>query len=439
MVYQHGLIYLFVAMGLLSPSMAGAEERGSIAERDGYYVERLVKTFAVKVGGQLGVDSQRGAIRVESWDRGEVQVEIEKRADVFTEGEAERLFADFEIEIEATDDEVQVEGRSRGDRRSRSLELHYVVKVPKRFNVDLETIGGSVAVGDLQGEVKIETSGGSIGLGHIKKGPVDVHTSGGSVTIDKIEQGNGNAETSGGSIQVGEVTGDLDLQTSGGSLQIGRVGGVLVAETAGGSITVRHGGESVMAETAGGSIQIDEAGGDVEANTAGGGIRIGPVKGDVRAETAGGSIQIGTSGGSVVAVTAGGSIEVDGAGGPVEVETAGGGIRVRNARGYVEAETAGGGIEVELAEVDGGVDMHCYLETSGGDVRVVLPARMKATVDAEVQINGWSQAEYDIYSAFPLQVRKDKGRRVSAEGDINGGGHLLKLSTENGDIHIEKK
>lgn len=452
MVYHlYGLIYLVVAMGVLTPptalvrfsgfgvAAAAAEDRGAVAAGDGYYIERLLKTFAVKAGGQLEVDTQRGAIHVESWDREEVQVEVEKRADVFTADEAERLFADFAIEITANDGDLQVQGRSRGDRRSRLLELRYTVKVPGRFNVELETIGGQITVGALQGEVRAETSGGNIEIGHISKGSVDVHTSGGSVRIDQIEQGNGRATTSGGSIEVGDVTGNLDLETSGGSLRVASVGGMLVAETAGGSITIGRGGKSVMAATAGGSIQVDESGGDVEVRTAGGGIRIGPVKGNVVAETAGGSIQIGVSSGSVNAATAGGSIKVEGSGGPVEVETAGGSIQVRDAHGYVEAETAGGGIEVGLADVGKGVDMHCYLETSGGDVRVVLPAGMAATVDAEVQINGWSQAEYDIYSAFPLQVRRDRGRRIRAGGEINGGGHLLKLSTENGDIHIEKR
>ncbi len=36
--------------------------------------------------------------------------------------------------------------------------------------------------------------------------------------------------------------------------------------------------------------------------------------------------------------------------------------------------------------------------------------------------------------AFALAVRKVKGRRITAEGEFYGG-HLLKLNTENGDIH----
>ena len=64
---------------------------------------------------------------------------------------------------------------------------------------------------------------------------------------------------------------------------------------------------------------------------------------------------------------------------------------------------------------------------------------MQATVDADIRIDEWSGAQYDIYSDFLLTVRRDKKRWVGAKGEINGGGHLLKLSTENGNIHIEKR
>ncbi len=451
MIWLGDLVYLFIAVGLLFPvngssrfsgfavAVVGAEERGSVEEEDGYHVERLSRALAVTEGGQLAIDTHRGAVRVESWDKAQVEVKIEKRADVFTAVEAERLFADFEIEIEVNGTDVQLRGRSHGDRGSPLLELSYVVKVPRRFDVELETIGGGISVGDLQGEVRVETSKGRIEIGHIIKGSVDARTSGGSVRITKIEGGNGQIYTGGGSIEVGEVTGDLNLKASGGSLRVGAVVGELLAQTAGGSIVIGRGGESIKVATAGGSIQIDAADGDVQVETAGGGIRVGPVGGNVLAETAGGSIQIGVSGGAIKAKTAGGSISVEGSGGPVVVATAGGSIRVREAHGYVEAETAGGNVEVVLAAVEKGRDMHCDLETAGGDVRVVLPEKMQATVDADIRIDEWSGAQYDIYSDFLLTVRRDKERWVGAKGEINGGGHLLKLSTDNGNIHIEKR
>ena len=50
-------------------------------------------------------------------------------------------------------------------------------------------------------------------------------------------------------------------------------------------------------------------------------------------------------------------------------------------------------------------------------------------------LNGLSSQER---MAFPLEIRKVKGQRITAEGEINGG-HLLELNTESGDIHIDKR
>ena len=36
------------------------------------------------------------------------------------------------------------------------------------------------------------------------------------------------------------------------------------------------------------------------------------------------------------------------------------------------------------------------------------------------------------------EMRKVKGQRITAEGEINGG-HLLELNTESEDIHIDKR
>lgn len=42
------------------------------------------------------------------------------------------------------------------------LKVRYRITVPRRYNTDLETAGGSIRVADLEGEVIAETTGGSI-------------------------------------------------------------------------------------------------------------------------------------------------------------------------------------------------------------------------------------------------------------------------------------
>ncbi|MFT5089067.1 MAG: DUF4097 and DUF4098 domain-containing protein YvlB [Candidatus Latescibacterota bacterium] len=425
-------------------SLAGsvsADERGEIRKLDGYFVENIEREVDTKKGGKLVLDSDRGPIEVESWDKDVVQVLVEKRADVFTKEEASRLLADFELDLTVNDGgrEIVLNGESSNSRRSNSLDVRFTIKVPMRYNVAVKTGGGGINIGDLQGNVDAETSGGGIEVGQIKAGSVDISTSGGGLTIKGVDGGNVRAETAGGSINIGDVTGDVEAETSGGVIHIGRVDGVLNAETAGGGIHVKKGGKTSVVETSGGSINIDAADGPIDADTAGGSISIGPTKGSVKLETSGGSIQVDKVDGEVHAETAGGSIQVRGASGDVVLHTSGGSIQVKGAQGAVEAETAGGGIEVEF--IAGGGDRHCTLETAGGDINISLPSDMKATVDAELRIQkrGWSSKDYDIYSDFKLDIDKKEGDLISARGKINGGGNMVRLRTTNGDINIEKR
>lgn len=379
---------MLVATGLIITSSVKAQE--VTVERDGrYYVERTEQTFSVNPGGTLTVDAPTGAIRIESAANNAVEVLVEKRVDENDESDAQAEFDEFEITLDQQGNDVRITADGMRRRSYRYMQLRFTITVPAQYNLDLDTDGGNIKIGDLEGEVRAKTSGGGIDVGRITGGRIDVSTSGGSISI-------------------------------------------------------REGGEDIHANTAGGSITIRQAGGNVEVRTAGGSIDLGPVGGDIRADTAGGSIRLEESGGAVRAKTAGGSIQVDGSNGPVEVETAGGSIEIEKARGAIEARTAGGDVEAELIVSDPAVNTTSYLKTAGGDVTIYLPEDLAATIDAEIRIHGndrWRDDDYRIFSDFDLNIDGEEDRRrsrITAQGDINGGGNRIRLDTTNGDIHIRK-
>jgi hypothetical protein len=119
-----------------------------------------------KKGGKLVLDSDRGPIEIESWDKDVVQVLVEKRADVFTKEEASRLLADFELDLTVNDGgrEIVLNGESSNSRRSNSLDVRFIIKVPMRYNIAVETGEGGINIGDLQGSVDAETAGGGINI-----------------------------------------------------------------------------------------------------------------------------------------------------------------------------------------------------------------------------------------------------------------------------------
>ena len=449
----HMTRYLLTS-GLLLAGTALAQETGTI-ERDGLgFVERIDKTVPTAPGSTLYLTTHKGSVEVQSWDKDEVRVEVVKRADAFTESGARELLADAQVFIETAEKGVEVRVESKEDLDDLELEFH--VSVPSVYNLDLNTSGGSIEIGDLEGQVLAHTAGGSIAVGQIKNGKVDVETAGGSIAVASVEGGDSRTHTAGGSITIGSVSGTVEAETAGGSIGITRAGGTIRAETSGGSIDVGEGSQGVHVETSGGSIKIGKAGGLVEAETAGGSITIGPTSGQVNAETAGGSITIGpaegnvrveTAGGSiriseskgtVDAETAGGGITVDGSGGPVRVSTSGGGIQIAKARGFIEAETAGGGIDAELALSDMAADGHCTLKTAGGNLTLYLPEALPATIDARLHIERKVGRDYRIYSDFPITTQGEGTKLITGKGAVNGGGNAIYLETTNGDIYIKK-
>jgi len=428
----------------LFPELTFSQERGEIYRESGEYIERIEKTIKVKEGGELKVISDEGPIYIQSWNKKEVKVIVIKRADVGRESSAREYFNDIKIWIDKKGNDVIVKGETPWSRRGRrGPRIEFEITVPYKFDVNLLTEGGSLSIGDLEGNVRGETDGGSIKVGQINNGNVNISTAGGSIKIKEVTNGNVNAETAGGSIKVGDVNGNLNVNTSGGSIKLGKITGRGVAHTSGGSIKVVESGDDLELSTSGGSISVDFAKGAIDVETSGGSISIGDTESDIIASTAGGSIHIGKGGGKVEAETAGGSITVEGSEGPVIVGTAGGSIEILEAHGFIEAETAGGDIEAEMVVSNKNTDTHVNLETAGGDITLFLPSDLQATFDVRLEITRRAWRDYKIYSDFPIIIDDDdggwRGRKVLiGRGDINGGGDRIRLETTNGDIRIKK-
>jgi len=63
----------------------------------------------------------------------------------------------------------------------------FAVDVPVYYNVELNTGGGSINVGDINGKVEADTSGGRIIVSVVTGGDVNMETSGGSIDIEKVD------------------------------------------------------------------------------------------------------------------------------------------------------------------------------------------------------------------------------------------------------------
>lgn len=289
--------------------------------------DTVTRSFQVAPGGKLEIDTDLGAIEVRAGDGDRVAIEVTRDGTG-----AEDLTLDF---VQSGND-VTVRGtypQSRGwFNRGGGVKVRFAVTVPARFDVELETAGGSIRVDDLEGAVKGSTSGGSLHFGRIH-GPVWGRTSGGSITL------------AGG-------VGDADVETSGGSIEIGEVDGRVRAETSGGSIHIDRARGSVHAETSGGGIRVDEVMGAIEASTSGGTVTAFISRqpaADCGLSTSGGGVDVRLAPGLAVDVDAaasGGRVRSDFALGD-EVKT----------RSTLQGTLNGGGPQLRLRSSGGSVSI----------------------------------------------------------------------------------
>jgi DUF4097 and DUF4098 domain-containing protein YvlB len=235
-----------------------------------------------------------------------------------------------------------------------------------------------------------------------------------------------------GEVKCDRIAGDCRLTTGGGDIRVGAVQGGLHAATAGGRIIVKTVRGDAVLETAGGDIDLTDAGASVRADTAGGAVRIITAAGSVTASTGGGSIAVGKSGGIVIARNMAGPVQVGAATG-VRCESGTGGIRVSNISGPMRVSTTMGSI---VANLLGGPMADSFLATGNGDITVVIPSNVGVTIRAESDL---ADTMRRIVSDFPGVAVRMLGTQVVAEGPVNGGGPLLRISGTGGTIFIKRQ
>jgi hypothetical protein len=233
----------------------------------------IERRFDVAPGGRLEVESEGASVEVTTHDGAGARVAITRGTD-----EEEEILEDYRVDFAHDGDRLRVEVERKRPwvlflSRWKSPEI--AIELPARFDVDVKTSGGAVAIADLDGPVDARTSGGSISLAAIG-GPVMASTSGGSIRLES-SAGTADLRTSGGSISIGEVSGEVHARTSGGSISIARAGGPVTANTSGGSIEIEEVLGAVVATTSGGSIRTylsEPPRADSELRTSGGGITV---------------------------------------------------------------------------------------------------------------------------------------------------------------------
>lgn len=262
-------------------------------------MEKIEKTYNIKNGGSLNVLSEFGAIEIQTAEQEKVEVIITKESKSKSVEVVEKMLADFELAFEHEGSDVHIRGafkhnRKRWWKQFNLAKIHFLITVPRQYNIDLNTASSDIAVANLTGDVRVRTSGGNLCFENIT-GTVWGHTSGDSVEAVNVT-GDVQVRTSGGSIRLGAIQGFISGRTSGGNIKVVDCSGGADVRTSGGRIWLTGIGRNVTARTSGGSIEANMATqpqSECSLHTSGGAITlmlIPDIAVDLEAKTSGGHV-----------------------------------------------------------------------------------------------------------------------------------------------------
>jgi DUF4097 and DUF4098 domain-containing protein YvlB len=164
----------------------------------------------------------------------------------------------------------------------------------------------------------------------------------------------------------------------------------------------------------------------VHVETAGGNVKLDGLRGDISAKTDGGQLKFQDIDGNVDGETAGGDVYAHNCHSSVNLKTMGGNITIEEFAGMeIHATTEGGSVSADFLAAP---KADSRFDTSGGNVTVRLPNKAAIMLDARAE--GGS-----VKTELAVQVDGEL-RDNNLKGTINGGGPLLKLETEGGNIEV---
>src|SRR2546423_14740132 len=139
-------------------------------------------------GGRLIVDVDFGTIDVSAGADNKISVVAHRKIDSDNDAQEKEYFASTPVTISKEGNTVTVRARRQNKDKNLnwsgrcSMDARYTVRVPKSFNSELRTGGGSIMVSEIVGTMSADTSGGEIKFTQIE-GPAGGTTSGGGSDV----------------------------------------------------------------------------------------------------------------------------------------------------------------------------------------------------------------------------------------------------------------
>jgi hypothetical protein len=299
----------------------------------------ITKTFVVEPGGSVSVTADQGDIEIVPGKQNAVEITVERTVTGASESQAEHILKKHKVTASLEGNIVSVDAKvgKNSTTKQPDLAVRIRVAVPRKFDAQVETGGGTIAATGLQGAVEAKSAGGDLSFTNLH-GLLNAQTAGGNVRVSGAT-GKVSVRTSGGAIEIKDYDGPgVQADTSGGDISVVNCTGRLAVKTSGGNIRIGNfTGQQATADTGGGALELDLA---------------SPMLADGFFRTGGGNILVKLAdsvAANLTATTDGGTITTE-----VPVSTT---KKGKMQEGKLEGEINGGGPKLVLKTGGGNIEI----------------------------------------------------------------------------------
>jgi hypothetical protein len=133
------------------------------------------KSYPVSSSDKISFNNQFGELRINTWDKNEVKVDVTITAKANSDERAQAILDQIEIKDWKSGNGVYFEtkmdenrkNRSGGDKRNEGFSINYVVNMPARNPLSASNSFGDLIISDFGGEADIESKFGSLTAGNL--------------------------------------------------------------------------------------------------------------------------------------------------------------------------------------------------------------------------------------------------------------------------------
>src|SRR5881394_321612 len=136
--------------------------------------ENVSQTLDGAPGGRLVVDVDFGTIDVAAGPDNKISVQAHRKIDSDNDAQEKEYFASTPVTVSKDGNTVTIRARRKDKDKNMNwsgrcnMDARYTVKVPKSFNSELRTGGGTIIVAEIAGTMSADTSGGKLKFTHLK-------------------------------------------------------------------------------------------------------------------------------------------------------------------------------------------------------------------------------------------------------------------------------